>query len=144
MKTMINNLQKGIITAILVSIISSVGYAATKTRETTNATNKNNSEAVIAKTLANSSTGGTSAEPAVNANERDLSDQIEDWMSNGSYWEDENSSEAAEMELSSKIESWMSNGSYWNESHQHKAVEPLSGKIKTWMKSGSYWGSDEK
>jgi len=139
MKTMINNLQKGIITAILVLIISTVGNAATKTRETPNATNKNSSEAVIAKTAA-----GTSAEIAVNANERELSDQIEDWMSNGSYWENDNSSEIAERELSSKIESWMSNGSYWNESQTNKEVVPISGKIKSWMKSGSYWGSDEK
>ena len=139
MRTMINNLQKGIITAILVTIISIVGNAATKTRETPNATNKNSSEAVIAKTAA-----GTSAEIAVNANERELSDQIEDWMSNGSYWENDNSSEIAERELSSKIESWMSNGSYWNESQTNKEVVPISGKIKSWMKSGSYWGSDEK
>lgn len=140
MKTMVNNLQKGIITAILVSIISTVGNAATKTRETPNATNKNSSEAVIAKT-----TAGTSAETAVNANEMELSDQIEDWMSNGSYWESDNSSELSKNDLAAEIESWMSNGSYWNTSHPaYKAVEPLAGKIKSWMKSGSYWGSDNE
>jgi hypothetical protein len=138
MKTIIYNLQKGIITTILVLIISTVGSAATKTHETSNTTNHNMAEAITANHEASSTAG-----PAIEANERELSYQIEDWMSNGSYWEADNSSAMTEKDLAAEIESWMSDGSYWNQSNQmHKADGKITHKIKSWMSNGSFWGTD--
>ena len=130
MKTMNYNLQKGIITSILVLIISTVGFAASKSHETSTATKSNMAEASTVNHEA-SSTGGASAEAVTESKVKELSYQIEDWMSNGSYWEADNSSEVSEKDLATEIESWMSNGSYWDLSHHsHKTGEKLAGKIQ--------------
>lgn len=143
MKTTIYNLQKGIITAILVLVISTVGSASTKSDETSTTKNSNMAEATTAKHEV-SSTAGVSAEMATEANVRELSEQIEDWMLDGSFWEADNSSEVSNKDLASEIETWMDNGSFWSKSHHtHKTVEHLTGKIKSWMTNGSYWETDE-
>lgn len=143
MKTTIYNLQKAIITAILVLAISTVGSAATKSDETSTTKNSNMTEATTVNHEV-SSTAGVSAEMATESTKRNLSTQIEDWMSDGSYWEADNAAELSIKDLASEIESWMSNGSYWSTSnHTHNTVEHLTGKIKSWMTSGSYWGTDK-
>jgi hypothetical protein len=144
MKTMIYNLQKGIISAILVLIISSVGSAATKDHETPALITLNNSEATMVINESNSSTSGLVAKMSAEATVSELSRRIGDWMSDGSYWETENASEMAEKELAENIQSWISNGSYWSvPTHSHKAEVRLAHKIKSWMSDGSYWGVDE-
>jgi hypothetical protein len=144
MKTMIYNLQKVMISAIFVLIISSVGSAAAQAHETPVLIADNNSEAILVINEANNSTSGLLTEPSADANLRDLSLEIENWMSDGSYWESDNSSEIAEKDLSETIESWMSNGSYWSvPNHHHNAGARLTHKIKSWMDNGSYWENDE-
>jgi hypothetical protein len=145
MKAMIYNLQKVMMTAILVLTISSVGSAATKNRETSTLTNHNNSEAYIANSEANSSNGGLLSETAVEAGLKEVSQQIEDWMTNGSYWESDNSAELTEKQLAEHIESWMANGSFWSHSDRdQKSGAKLTRKIETWMDNGSFWSVDAK
>ena len=93
MKTMIYNLQKVMISAILVLTISSVGSAAAQAHETPALLAHNNSEATMVINEANNSAAGILAEPSTAASAIGLSDLIEDWMSDGSYWETDNSSE---------------------------------------------------
>jgi hypothetical protein len=136
MKTTIYNLQKGIITAIMVLVISSIGFATTKVHETPGLTKSNNSETLTANNEAVSSS-------EVVANKRDLSEKIEDWMYNGSFWEEDNSSVAVEKNLASEIESWMENGSYWKSaSKDQNSGKRIAHKIKSWMTNGSFWAPE--
>jgi hypothetical protein len=136
MKTTIYNLQKGIITAILVLVISSFGFATTKVHETTSVTNSNNSETLTVNNDAVSSA-------TVEANKSDLSERIEDWMSDGSYWETDNSAVTTEKDLAFEIESWMANGSYWkSDRNDQNSGKRITHKIKSWMTNGSFWAPD--
>lgn len=142
MKATIYNLQKGIITVVMVLVVSSVGSATTKVHETPSLTNRNNSGTPAANNEAISSTGAL-PNSTFEVNTRDLSEQIEDWMSNGSYWESDNTTDLSEKNLVSEIESWMSNGSYWAPIHHgKKASGRLEREIKSWMTNGSYWSPD--
>lgn len=141
---MIYNLQKRMISAAIVLILSSVGFAATKADGTSSNINSNNSEAVKANIESFNPAGGTLTETLAEANMMDLSQQIGEWMSDGSYWEAENSSELAEQKLAENIETWISDGSYWAVTrHSHRAEAKLTNKIKDWMIDGSYWESNE-
>jgi hypothetical protein len=144
MKTIIYNFQKAIFSAVLVLIITSVGSAAAQARETPALLAHNNSATLVVNMEAVNSNAALPAEPSAEANVKDLSQRIENWMSDGSYWGAENSSEMAEQELEGNIESWMANGSYWSvANHNHKAGARLTHKIKSWMNNGSYWVVDE-
>ena len=137
MKTMNYNLQKGIISSILVLIILTVGSAAAQSHENPTIMNSNIADATIHEA---STTGDVSAELINEAIAKELSYQIENWMSNGVYWETDNSSEASESDLASEIESWMSSGSFWDETPiATNTAELLTSKIKSWMTNGSYW-----
>ena len=136
MKTTIYNLQKGIITTSLVLIISSFGFATTKVHETTNIAKSNNSGTLAANNDAVSSS-------TVEANKSDLSERIEEWMSDGSYWETDNSAVTTEKDLASEIESWMANGSYWKSANKDQnSGKRIAHKIKSWMTNGSFWAPD--
>ena len=143
MKTTIYNLQKGIITAVLVLVISTVGSAATKVRETPTLSNSNKAEVSVVKNEADASIGTAFTETATEANVRDLSDQIADWMSNGSFWEADNTSVTTEKDLASEIESWIANGSYWKSARNgQNSGRRITHKIKSWMANGSFWAPD--
>ena len=144
MKTMIYNLQKRIVSAIVVLIISSVGFAATKTEGTRANVTDNNSKALAVNTESVSPSGANLAEALSEASTMELSMQFGEWMSEGTYWGVDNSSDLAEKVLANDIESWVENGSYWSAApNRHNAATRLSHAIKRWMNSGSYWNSDE-
>ncbi len=144
MKTMIYNLQKRIFSAVFVLIISSVGFAVTKADGTPTKVSNNNSESVKVNIESVSPATGNLAESSAEANITELSQRIEEWISEGSYWEAENSSELTETELAENIESWIADGSYWAVRHHgHNAEAKLNHKIKNWMNDGSYWESSE-
>lgn len=115
-------------TLVMVILISTVSFAATKE----NPTPGKNAEPE--KTVFANETSELKAEA--------LTGTLQDWMSNGSYWGKENSSEVSKSEFSNELSKWMSDGSYWSEPVGKKeAQESLTSKLKSYMTSGSYWKS---
>lgn len=144
MKAMFYNLQKGMISAALVLTISSVGFAATKANEIPTPITNINSKAIALNSEAVAPSTGYFAEPSAETNTMELSRQIEGWMSDGSYWGVDNSSDLAEKVLSENIESWIESASYWTvPRYGHNPEARLAHRIKHWMNSESYWGTDE-
>lgn len=144
MKTMIYNIQKRIVSATIVLVIATFGFAASKAEGTPTRTTHNNTKAVAANTESVNPSGANLAVTSSEANTKELSLQFGEWMSDGSYWGADNSSDLAEKVLSEDIESWIENGSYWTlPRHGHKAEARLTHKIKHWMNNESYWGDDE-
>ncbi len=144
MKTKNYNLQKRMISAAIVLIISSVGFATPKADGALSRVTNKSSESIKLNNKSMNPAMLNVTESSAEANINELSLRIEEWLSEGSYWETENSSDLAEKELSDNIEFWMANGSYWAlPHHEYKAESALTHKIKNWMNSGSYWETED-
>ncbi len=140
MKTQSYNLKKAIISAAFVLAISTVSFAATKSNETPTPVTNNNFKALAPNSELPAALAGYSSEASSIA----LTRQIEQWMSDESYWGVDNSSDLAEKVLTENIESWIANGSYWSvPRHHHNPEARLAHKIRYWMNNNSYWGTEQ-
>ena len=68
--------------------------------------------------------------------EAELARQIKSWMSNNSYWS--NDTESTEPDLAIRMKSWISNGTFWSEEIVNEEPD-LALQIKSWINNGSFW-----
>ena len=130
MKSITYNMRKGALAVIMVLIFINISNASPKGIETPTS-NPVNSHLVIKI---------NSAEAEIEAKIDALTETIQDWMNDGSYWEAESSNEISNSNLTAEIKKWKSNVSCWNgTSGDEKAEINLSSKLKSLMTSGSYW-----
>ena len=68
--------------------------------------------------------------------EAELARQIKSWMSNNSYWS--NDTESTEPDLAISMKSWINNGTFWSEEIVNEEPD-LALQIKSWINNGSFW-----
>lgn len=133
MKTRNYNLGKVLLT-ILFSVSLSVNCNASSKGHETSISSKNNE--VIA-TLA----------PAASSNTKmvALSETLQGWMENGSYWEEVKSNAISTDKLAEELEDWISKGAFWNnESTTYNTFDNLVDTLKIWLNNSSYWNKEDK
>lgn len=117
-------------TLIIVVLISTVSFAATKENP---APGKN---AEPRKTVVVNETTELKTEA--------LTGTLQGWMNNGSYWQNDNSAETSNSEISNELVKWMSSGSYWSEPVVKETKKNnIASTLKTYITSGSYWNSEK-
>ena len=78
----------------------------------------------------------------ISLNNHELANQMESWINNSAYWE--NDAEDENQELALEMKSWMNNGSYFSgEEDTDNNEQGLALQMKTWMNNGSYFSDEE-
>jgi|GEM_PF-2410893 len=128
MKTKNYNIGKKLMTLAIVALISTASFGATKENPT------------LSKSAEAEKTTMVNVNPSAESKSDALTETLQNWMTNGSYWESENPLEVANSNISKELSRWMSNGSYWNDPVVKEDVkENISSSLKAYMRSGSYW-----
>jgi hypothetical protein len=130
MKTQNYNFGKTLLTLLIAGMISLNCSAATKGHESSN----------FSKGVEKSN----AAETVSTAKTEPLSDLMQVWMENGSYWETPKSNTFENSKLVEEMESWMSNGKYWSDTKEEPQIQDkLADTLKNWMEEGLYWNSEK-
>ena len=131
MKTRNYKLGKGIVTFVIVALISFVSASTSVGHE--NQTSGKNAE--TAKVTA----------PLTETKSEAITETLQNWMSTGSYWENaeaanfetENTAEVNTSNLSNEINQWMTNGSYWSEAQGNEVQKDSNTCLKTQIAENS-------
>ena len=91
-----------------------------------------------AASITTSMTGGESTE--ISMNHTELAGQMESWLNNSTYWNDEEACEA--QDLVSQMKSWMDNSSYWSDDATSQEPE-LALQMKNWLNEKTLWSAEE-
>lgn len=129
MKTKNYNTGMKLTTLMIVVLISTVSFAATKENPAPSKNAEPRKEVVV----------NEKAELKPEA----LTGTLQDWMNNGSYWQSDNSVEISNSEISNELSKWMSSGSYWSEPVKETKKSNIASTLKTYITSGSYWSSEK-
>ena len=180
MKTIINQIAPGIrtIVASLIIVVALTGIS--KGENSNTATCKINDDSLTlqvkswvkngvylvdpnTRQIEEPATGGIESGliEVTEADNRELSHQMESWMSNSSFWNDESEnkeqglvkemkswlnnrscwsreSESKDADLALKMKSWISSCTFWSEETMHQEQE-LAGQIRTWINNSAFW-----
>jgi len=87
------------------------------------------------------SSGNETTEISLNSHE--LASQMESWINNSAYWE--NDAEDENQDLAFEMKSWMKNGAYFivdNDTDNND--QELALQMKSWINNGAYFSGEEE